>query len=325
LYRYAVAKNVVQDTSNASSPNNNLGGGASQRSAAERAADGESASADRKTMQEMAAKVEAALARSQLAQERIHAAAREAVKEAREAAAKVREDWSKASSSRASWRSGRSAGSARSDSDWGGGARNSRGGLPEAVPAKQWATGDEVKGKTDMFDRFMGSLSAININAESSTARGLSLEDEINDENRGDGGDGGGEGGLIDDDDMRLSELSASPTDGATPEKKQPPKQATTHSGTMYGALSVSLVGEAREGEKLTLEVDQSALPPGAGAVNVRWQRGSKVGAPPTRSSSIGYGGYGGGRVGAMGVGAVGGAGGVGGLDDGGAVQVEFN
>ena len=52
---------------------------------------------------------------------------------------------------------------------------------------------------------------AININAESSTARGLSLEDEINDENRGDGGDGGGEGGLIDDDDMRLSELSASP------------------------------------------------------------------------------------------------------------------
>ena len=32
-------------------------------------------------------------------------------------------------------------------------------------------------------------------------------------------------------------------------------------------------------------EVDKSALPPGAGAVNVRWQRGSKLGAGTTNAA----------------------------------------
>ena len=81
----AVAKNV-QDTSVASSPNknvNNAGAGAgagagtvanqdADNAAADAAEAGNDESSDRKTMREMAAKVEAALARSQLAQERIH-------------------------------------------------------------------------------------------------------------------------------------------------------------------------------------------------------------------------------------------------------------
>ena len=108
-------------------------------------------------MLEMAAKVDAALARSRLAQERIQAAVREAVREANEAAAKVREDWAKAPSSRASL-------SNRSRSEPGGLTRGDR---PRgANPARRWAFGDEVKGKTDVFDRFMGSLSAIKLARE---------------------------------------------------------------------------------------------------------------------------------------------------------------
>jgi hypothetical protein len=38
------------------------------------------------------------------------------------------------------------------------------------------------------------------------------------------------------------------------------------------------LPGATREGETLTLEVDDGALPPGAGAVHVRWQRGARGG-----------------------------------------------
>ena len=296
----AVAKNV-QDTSVASSLNinNNRNAGAigTETAAAAAAATTKGAeddtSSDRKTMQEMAAKVEAALARSQLAQERIHQAAREAVKEAREAAAKVREDWSKASSSRisGSWRSRE--GSMRSDSDWGG-SRRGGGNRTGFIDAKKWATVDEVKGKTDMFDRFMGSLSAIDINNDNGDARSAHDGESI-------GGDGGGHnkdstkngdggGGLSEYDDDVLSDISASPDkrkestmDTAVAGETATATGTVSHSGTMYGALSVTLVGEAREGEKLTLEVDTSLLPSESGPVHVRWQRGSKVATTAAR------------------------------------------
>jgi hypothetical protein len=40
----------------------------------------------------------------------------------------------------------------------------------------------------------------------------------------------------------------------------------------------VSLLGDPREGETLTLRVDAAALPPDCGPVTLRWQRG----APPS-------------------------------------------
>ena len=50
----------------------------------------------------------------------------------------------------------------------------------------------------------------------------------------------------------------------------------------MYRAF---LPGATREGETLTLEVDDGALPPGAGAVHVRWQRGAR--GPAAEAGSV--------------------------------------
>ena len=44
---------------------------------------------------------------------------------------------------------------------------------------------------------------------------------------------------------------------------------------TRLGVLSVSLAGDPREGETLTLRVDAAALPPDCGPVTLRWQRGA--------------------------------------------------
>jgi hypothetical protein len=219
----------------------------------------------------VAAKVEAALARSRLAQERIHAAALAAAREAREAAAKVRAEWARAPtiSSRASW-------SNRSESE----------SVPRlsprgAVPASAWAVGDEAAGKTDVFDRFMGALS----NPETAEAdRGADTE----------------EGASRPDEDASGEPPAGSPsatTTSETPEgaEDRAPGRETDVGGAEGGPramneegeeegsplrggarLDVSLSGEAREGESLTLRVDASesrARGLGLGPVVLRWQR----------------------------------------------------
>ena len=237
------------------------------------------------SMLEMAAKVDAALARSRLAQERIQAAVQEAVREANEAAAKVREDWAKAPSSRASL-------SNRSRSERGGSTRGDR---PRgANPARRWAFGDEVKGKTDVFDRFMGSLSAIKLaregvegterveNAECSddaefpasapTGADTSFDDLIDEEDAA--------AAAADRDDERASAGSrAAPTAGTlgtlprdTIDGTYPGKEDIE--GPRLGALRVRLIGDAREGETLTLRVDSAAFPEGRGPLTLRWERG---------------------------------------------------
>ena len=250
------------------------------------------------SMLEMAAKVDAALARSRLAQERIQAAVREAVREANEAAAKVREDWAKAPSSRASL-------SNRSRSEPGGLTRGDR---PRgANPARRWAFGDEVKGKTDVFDRFMGSLSAIKLaregvegterveNAEGSddaefpasapTGADTSFDDLIDEEDAA--------AAAADRDDERASAGSrAAPTAGTlgtlprdTIDGTYPGKEDIE--GPRLGALRVRLIGDAREGETLTLRVDSAAFPEGRGPLTLRWERGcARDGANGERSDA---------------------------------------
>ena len=241
------------------------------------------------SMLEMAAKVEAALARSRLAQERIQAAAREAVREANEAAAKVREDWAKAPSSRASW-------SNRSGSERGGSTRGDR--TQAANPARRWAFGDEVKGKTDVFDRFMGSLSAIKLAREqvegtervddgegaegaefpesAPTGVDTSFDDLIDEE-------GAAAAAAADRDDEGASAGSrAAPTAGTLGTLGTLPRDAIDGTfprkehaeGPRLGALRVRLIGDAREGETLTLRVDSAAVPEGCGPLTLRWERG---------------------------------------------------
>ena len=253
------------------------------------------------SMLEMAAKVEAALARSRLAQERIQAAAREAVREANEAAAKVREDWAKAPSSRASW-------SNRSGSERGGSTRGDR---PQAAnPARRWAFGDEVKGKTDVFDRFMGSLSAIKLAREqvegtervddgegaegaefpesAPTGADTSFDDLIDEEDAA--------AAAADWDDEGASAGSrAAPNAGTLGTLGTLPRDAIDGTfpreehaeGPRLGALRVRLIGDAREGETLTLRVDSAAVPEGCGPLTLRWERGcARDGANGERSDA---------------------------------------
>ena len=51
--------------------------------------------------------------------------------------------------------------------------------------------------------------------------------------------------------------------------------EAAATPATRLGVLSVSLLGDPREGETLTLHVDAAALPPDCGPVTLRWQRGA--------------------------------------------------
>ena len=51
--------------------------------------------------------------------------------------------------------------------------------------------------------------------------------------------------------------------------------EAAATPATRLGVLSVSLLGDPREGETLTLGVDAVALPPDCGPVTLRWQRGA--------------------------------------------------
>jgi len=239
------------------------------------------------------------LARSQLAQERIDIAAREAATEARDILAKMRLFWWRACSS------SRPSESVRPDSELevsrqrvdggcdgggggsdGGGCGNGGGdgggcwgrGSAEAVSASRWATGDEGRGKTDVFDRFMGSLSTVSTNVEcyaragpgargragiegggdgdgvdisckspAASARGVSLTHETEESS-------GGGGGLVDDDrekgscsfreeegDGTLSELSATPLEAR--EEATPKMKKASHAAAAAAAAAAARSG----------------------------------------------------------------------------------
>ena len=184
-------------------------------------------------LQEVARKVEVALARSHVTQERMKSAARKAVRDTRDTAAKVRTDWSKTSSSRApSWNSN----SLLSDLD------------SEAGVHLRLGPGDQVTGKPDIFDHCMRSFSF----RDKQEAFELVNDLEI-DKGRGHVND----------------------SSGIYHENSSPSESNCISPGASYGALALSLTGDAREGETLYAKVSGFVPQPGTAALSVRWQRGS--------------------------------------------------
>ena len=96
-------------------------------------------------VREMAEKARAAAARSRLASARAATTAELAARDADAEASRVREAWTR--------RLARSPRATPGDDSLGKGV-----GSRDAVPADRWASSDEVRGKTDVLDRFMGSL-----------------------------------------------------------------------------------------------------------------------------------------------------------------------
>ena len=221
-------------------------------------------------VREMAEKARAALARSRLASERAATAAERATRDAEAEASCVREAWARRLA-----RSPRATPDASTDKATD--QRRSR----DAVPADRWASSDEVRGKTDVLDRFMGSLTDMR---------------ESSDERDGDGderdGDGDGDDSLAVGGDATRCRVGVSEKPApraasgeargggaaARDEAAEAPRSAAAAAAepeTRLGVLSVSLAGDPREGETLTLRVDAAALPPDCGPVTLRWQRGA--------------------------------------------------
>ena len=220
-------------------------------------AEGNSKSAAAAEVREMAEKTHAALARSRLASERAAAAAERATRDADAEASRVREAWAHrlAQSPRAA-----------------PGEPSGQGVSRDAVPADRWASSDEVRGKTDVLDRFMDSLT----DTRESSASGVGGDEHDVDVSLA-GGDNGTSGRV------GVSEKASASGDvhGAGEEARdkatEAPKReaAAAKPATRLGVLSVSLLGDPREGETLTLHVDAAALPPDCGPVTLRWQRGA--------------------------------------------------
>jgi hypothetical protein len=134
------------------------------------------------------------------------------------------------------------------------------------VPADRWASSDEVRGKTDVLDRFMGSLTDMRASSppDGEAAAGVGRDVDVDVDVDGPFAGGGDEAGRR----VGVSEAPAAQTEAAaTP-------------ATRLGVLSVSLLGDPREGETLTLRVDAVALPPDCGPVTLRWQRGATRAGP---------------------------------------------
>ena len=199
-------------------------------------------------VREMAEKARAALARSRLASERVAAAAERAARDADAEASRVREEWARRLE--------------RSPRATPGEAGNTQENTRElAVPADRWASSDEVRGKTDVLDRFMGALADARAEKSAAEKRGA--------DERDDGGGGARE-------EARDAPFGSAAVARETSEISAAASAAKP--ATSLGVLSVSLLGDPREGETLTLRVDAAALPPDCGPVTLRWQRG----APPS-------------------------------------------
>ena len=208
-------------------------------------------------VREMAEKARAAAARSRLASARAATTAERAARDADAEASRVREAWAHrlAQSPRAA-----------------PGEPSGQGVSRDAVPADRWASSDEVRGKTDVLDRFMDSLT----DTRESSASGVGGDEHDVDVSLA-GGDNGTSGRV------GVSEKSSASGDvhGAGEEARdkatEAPKReaAAAKPATRLGVLSVSLLGDPREGETLTLHVDAAALPPDCGPVTLRWQRGA--------------------------------------------------
>ena len=204
-------------------------------------------------VREMAEKARAAAARSRLASARAATTAERAARDADAEASRVRETWTR--------RLARSPRATPGDDSLG-----QEVGSRDAVPADRWASSDEVRGKTDVLDRFMGSLTDMRASSppDGEAAAGVGRDVDVDVDVDGPFAGGGDEAGRR----VGVSEAPAAQTEAAaTP-------------ATRLGVLSVSLLGDPREGETLTLRVDAVALPPDCGPVTLRWQRGATCAGP---------------------------------------------
>ena len=172
------------------------------------------------------------------------------------------------------------------------------------MPADRWASSDEVRGKTDVLDRFMGSLTDMRASsppdgeaAGGGDGRDVDVDVDGPFAGGGDeaghrvsvsetpapraasGGARGGGGAAAARDEARETTASAA---APAPALGTPAAQteAAAAPATRLGVLSVSLLGDPREGETLTLGVDAVALPPDCGPVTLRWQRGATCAGP---------------------------------------------
>ena len=205
----------------------------------------------------------------------------------------------KAPSSRASW-------SNRSGSERGGSTRGDR---PRAAnPARRWAFGDEVKGKTDVFDRFMGSSPPSNSRAKGWRAPNVSTMVRVPRCRVSRSAPTGADTSFDDLIDEEDAAAAAADRDDEAPPREAAPRRPPAPSapgtiprdaidgtfpreehaeGPRLGALRVRLIGDAREGETLTLRVDSAAVPEGRGPLTLRWERGcARDGANGERSDA---------------------------------------
>lgn len=232
-------------------------------------------------VREMAEKARAAAARSRLASARAATTAERAARDADAEASRVREAWTR--------RLARSPRATPGDDSLG-----QEVGSRDAVPADRWASSDEVRGKTDVLDRFMGSLTDMRASsppdgeaAAGEAAAGVGRDIDVDVDVDGPFASGGDEGGRREGD---VSETSAprAASGGARgggggaawDEAPAAQTEAAATPATRLGVLSVSLLGDPREGETLTLRVDAVALPPDCGPVTLRWQRGAHRAGP---------------------------------------------
>jgi len=232
-------------------------------------------------VREMAEKARAAAARSRLASARAATTAERAARDADAEASRVREAWTR--------RLARSPRATPGDDSLG-----QEVGSRDAVPADRWASSDEVRGKTDVLDRFMGSLTDMRASsppdgeaaageAAADVGRDIDVDVDV-DGPFASGGDEGGrrEGDVSETSAPRAASGGARGGGGGAARDEAPAAQteAAATPATRLGVLSVSLLGDPREGETLTLRVDAVALPPDCGPVTLRWQRGAHRAGP---------------------------------------------
>ena len=225
-------------------------------------------------VREMAEKARAAAARSRLASARAATTAERAARDADAEASRVREAWTR--------RLARSPRATPGDDSLG-----QEVGSRDAVPADRWASSDEVRGKTDVLDRFMGSLTDMRASSPPDGEAAAGVGRDVGRDVDGPFASGGDEGGRREGD---VSETSAPRAasggarggggGAARDEASAAQTEAAATPATRLGVLSVSLLGDPREGETLTLRVDAVALPPDCGPVTLRWQRGAHRAGP---------------------------------------------
>jgi len=130
-----------------------------------------------------------------------------------------------------------------------------------------------------VLDRFMGSLTDMRA---SSPPDGEVVDVDVAGPFARGGDEGGRRVGVSETSAPRAASGGARGGGGgaARDEASAAQTEAAATPATRLGVLSVSLLGDPREGETLTLRVDAVALPPDCGPVTLRWQRGAHRAGP---------------------------------------------